>query len=115
MIISDTEGLIKDIEFAFILPFVAFVMAMINIRMTPRSKFNSLKFRLSLSFVIALFVWLLSSLLLEDKRVLIALWIASPVLYSFLYSLSCLLVVAAVIGLLYWKLRPEKWKDRGED
>jgi|SRR5271155_37762 len=111
MNVGDIHGLIKDIEFAFVLPFVGFVLAVINIRLTPRSRFNGLKLRLSLSFVLLLFASLFSVLMFQDRLVLTALWRCSPVGYSLLYSICALLIGAAIIGLITWKLRPERWKD----
>jgi hypothetical protein len=111
MNVAGIQELIKDVEFAFGLPLVGFVLALINIRMTRRSKFNPLKVRLSLSFVLVLFVCL-CVLMFQDRLVLINLWRCSPVMYSFVYCVIALLVVVAIIGLVYWKLRPGQWKDR---
>lgn len=115
MEIAGLNGLIKDVEFAFVLPFVGFVLALINIKMTPRSRFNQLKLRLSLSFVILLFVCLLSILLFQDRAVLKSLWQSSPLLYSLLYFIGTILVIGGLWGLVNWKLQPMMWrKDQQE-
>lgn len=111
MNVAGVQEVIKDIEFAFALPFVGFVLALINIKMTPRSKFNRLKLQLSLSFVLVLFVCLSSVLMFQDRVVLLALWESSPVIYSFIYSICVLSMVGALIGIIHWKLRPRQWKS----
>ncbi len=110
MIVAGVDGLMKDIEVCFVLPAAGLVVALINIRFTPRSKYNALKLRLFLIFDHFLFAFLLSSLLYQDHAVLRALWEENPVLYSFVYFLSGALTVAGVTSLVYWKLRPERWK-----
>lgn len=106
MNVAGVREVIKGIEFAFALPFVGFVLALINIKMTPRSKFNRLKLRLSLSFVLVLFVCLFCVLMFQDRLVLLALWGFSPVMYSFIYCVCILFLVGALIGIIHWKLRP---------
>lgn len=115
MITVDVYGLTQDVLVSFGLPALALVLASINIRFTPRSKYNALKLRLFLVFVLFLFVFLLSSLMYQDRAVLIALWQDNPVLYSLAYFLSGAVVIAGVAGLVYWKLRPELWRGKGAD
>lgn len=64
-----------------------------------------------LSFVLLLFVCLLSILMFQDGEVLVALWRESPILYSFVYAASAVFIVSGVAGLIYWKLRPKLWKQ----
>lgn len=108
-------GLIDDIAVSFMVPTVCLVLALINIRFTPRSKYNALKLRIFLVFVLFLFVFLLSSLMCQDRAVLKALWQDNPVLYSFAYFLSGAAVVAGVAGLVFWKLRPDLWRGKGRE
>lgn len=115
MIVPGIDGLIKDIEVSFVLPAVGFVLALMNIRFTPRSKYNALKLRIFLVFVLFLFVFLLSSLMYQDRAVLKALLQDNPVLYSFAYFTSGSLVVAGLAGLVHWKLRPELWRGKGRE
>src|ERR1039457_1636522 len=113
MIVAGVGGLIDDIAVSFAVPGVCLVLALMNIRFTPRSKYNALKLRIFLVFVLFLFVFLLSSLMYQDRAVLKALLQDNPVLYSFAYFTSGALVVAGLAGLVYWKLRPELWRGKG--
>lgn len=112
MNVVDVRGLLKDIQVAFVLPSVCFVMALINIRLSSPSKFSLLKFRLSLSFVLLLFVCALSVLMFQDRGVLMAIWRTSTVVYTFVYTICSLFIVGAVCWLIYWKLRPELWREK---
>jgi len=115
MIVTGIDGLIQDITVSFVLPAVGLVLALINTRFTPRSKYNALKLRLFLIFLLFLFVFLLTSLMYQDRAVLKALLQDNPVLYSFSYFTSGALVVAGLAGLVYWKLRPELWRGKGRE
>ena len=115
MIVPGMDGLIQDIEVSFGLPAVGFVLALINIRFTPRSKYNALKLRLFLIVVLLMFAYCVSSVISQDRAVLRALWQDNPVLCSFVYFLGGALVVAGVAGLVYWKLRPELWRGKGRE
>lgn len=112
MSIVDVRGLLKDIQVVFVLPSVCFVMALINIRLSSPSKFSLLKFRLSLSFVLLLFVCALSVLMFQDRGMLMAIWRTSPVEYTFVYSGCSFTIITAVAFLIYWKLRPELWRKK---
>jgi hypothetical protein len=115
MNITGIDGLIKDIEFSFALPSIVFVMALINIRLTPRSKYNGLKLRLVLIAVIIMFIYALGSLMFQDRSVLTAIWLASPIGYSCLYCACILILIAAIAGLINWKLRPARWANSAEN
>jgi glucose-6-phosphate-specific signal transduction histidine kinase len=112
MIIISVDGLIRDIEVSFGLPAIGFALALINIRFTPRSKFNALKLRFSLTFVLLLFAYLIGNLMYQDRAVLLSLWADSPILYSLVYTLSGVLVLTSIIAVYYWKLRPELWRRK---
>jgi len=111
VIVAGVDGLIQDIVVSFVVPTVCLVLALINIRFTPRSKYKALKLRLFLIFVLLFFAFLLSSLMYQDRAVLKALWLDNRVLYSFVYFLSGVLVLTGVSALIYCKLRPELWKE----
>jgi glucose-6-phosphate-specific signal transduction histidine kinase len=113
MITAGVDGLIKDIEVTFVVPAVVLLLALLNIRFTPRSKYNALKLRLFLIVVLLMFAYCVSSVISQDSTVLKSLWLGNPVLYSFVYLLSGTLVIAGISSLLYWKLRPQLW--RGKD
>ena len=113
MIVPGVGGLIDDIAVSFAVPAVGLVLALINIRFTPRSKYNALKLRIFLVFLLFLFAFLVSSLMYQDRAVLKALWQDNPILYSLVYLLNGALVVAGVAVLVYWKLRPELWRGNG--
>jgi hypothetical protein len=109
MTIAGVDGVIRDIEFAFVLPSVGYLMAQVNIRMRPQAKSNELWQRLSLSFVLLLLASLLAVFTFQDRAVFAAIWRTSPVAYSFIYSISGLLVAGGIAFLAYRKLRPELW------
>jgi uncharacterized membrane protein YidH (DUF202 family) len=111
MNIADLDGLLKDLEFTFGAPFVFFVLAMMNIRLTPRSRYSGLKLRLVLVVVIAFLVLGLGWTIFQDRDVLTTLLLTSPITYSCFYSVCILIVLAAIMGLIYWQLRPERWKN----
>lgn len=115
MIVAGIGGLIDDIAISFAVPAACLVLALINIRFTPRSKYNALKLRIFLVFVLFLFVFLLSGLMYQDRAVLKALWQHHPIFYSFAYFLSGALLVVGVAGLAYLKLRPELWRGKGRE
>ncbi len=114
MSIPGVDGLIEDLKVTFAVPAAGLIIALMNIRFTPRSKFNGLKLRLFLVFVLLLFATSLSVLMFQDRAVLKALWQSNPTLYSVVYLLSTVVVVIGVSALAYWKLRPAvwTWKDR---
>lgn len=114
MDVPGVTGLLEDIKVAFVLPIVGFCMFWILLKVTPRSKFNALLRRLSLMFVLALFVVVLSALMFQDRAVLIALWMQNPLLYSCVYALFGVVVVSGLAVLCYSKLRPNLWR-RGPD
>lgn len=112
MNVGSVDGLIEDIKMAFGLPALGFVMFSIITRLTPHSKVNALMQRLSLVFVILLFVTALSVLMFQDRDELIAIWRTSPLIYTFVYSICSLIIIAAIACLTYWKLRPELWSRK---
>jgi hypothetical protein len=85
---------------------------LINVRLSSPSKFNLLKIRLSLIFVLLLFSCTLSVLMFQDRGVLIAIWRTSSVVYTFVYTVFTLFIIVAVGFLIYWKLRPELWRKK---
>ena len=113
MDVSGVTELLEDIKVAFVLPIVGFIMFWILLKVTPRSKFNAVLRRLSLIFVLALFVVVLSTLMFQDRSVLIALWTQNPLLFSSVYALFSVVVATGIAVLCYSKLRPSFWKCRG--
>ena len=112
MITAGVDGLIKNIEVTFVVPAVVLLLALLNIRFTPRSKYNALKLRLFLIVVLLMFAYCVSSVISQDSAVLKALWQDNPILYSFVYSLSSILLLIGIAALVYWKLRPELWRRK---
>lgn len=108
-------GLAEDIGVSFGLPILFMSLALVNITISSRRRYAGLKLRLSLIFSIALFTYLILSLLFQDRLVLSAIWHSGPVLYSFVYSVAGVSVLVGVVGLAYWKLRPELWRGGDED
>lgn len=106
---SGVNGLIEDIRAGFLLPGIGLVIALINIRFTRDRRVRAERLRIALSILLVLFLVFLSALLLRDRSVLVALWNESPALYSFVYSISCVFVIAGVAAVVHWKLRPKLW------
>jgi hypothetical protein len=63
-----------------------------------------------LAFSIAIFLYLICSLMFQDRLVLVSLWQSDRVLYSFVYFAAGLLTLAGLGVLVYWKLRPDLWR-----
>jgi uncharacterized membrane protein YcjF (UPF0283 family) len=112
MNVPGVNGLIGDIEFAFGLPIVVYLMFLLNLKFGRYGRFKALLQRLSLTFVLLLFATDLIWLMLQDRTVLKALWQENSVFYSLAYSVSSVLVIAGVAALAYWKLRPELWRRK---
>jgi len=111
MNIPGVDGLIQDIEAPFVLLGIALVIMTVNSRMARHSKSYLLTTRLVLICMFMSFVAMLCALLYQDRAVLIAIWGQNPVFYSLAYVLGGVLVVAMVAALVYWKLRPELWRE----
>ena len=112
MQVGNVNGLIGDVKVAFVLPIVAFVVFTVVTKFTPHSKVNALMQRLSLVFVLLLFMFLLSALMFQDRGELVAIWRSSPIAYTFVYAICSLIVVAIIACLTHWKLRPELWSRK---
>jgi hypothetical protein len=110
MDVAGISGLMEDIGVSFGLPLFFLGLALANIRLSSRRKYAGLKLRLSLVFSIALFAYLISSLLFQDRFVLGAIWKENPVLFSLVYAVGSILVLAGIAGVAYWKLRPTLWQ-----
>jgi len=110
MDIAGIGGFAEDIGVSFGLPILFICLALANIRISSRRKYAGLKLRLSLIFSIALFAYLFTSLMLQDRTVLAAIWQDNPVLYSFVYFVGGVLILAGIVALAYWQLRPALWR-----
>ena len=112
MNIAGVDGLIKDIEFAFGLPAVAYFMFLLNIKFSRYGKRKALMQRLSLIVVLLLFSIGLSTLMFQDRAVLIAVWEQNSILYSLVYLIASVLVITGISTLIYFELRPERWRQK---
>jgi len=115
MNIEGLPGLLKDVEFSFILPSVGYLMVVLNVKYSRSSRFDTLILRIGLSFCLLLFLCGFISLMIQDRAVLATLWHSSPVLYSLLYTLSCLIIIGAIAYLVSAKLRPSLWTVRNPE
>jgi uncharacterized membrane protein YcjF (UPF0283 family) len=115
MDIPGIDGLIQDIEAPFVILAICLLLMYFNSRMARPSKFYLLNFRLVLSFFLLGFIAMLCALMYQDRAVLIALWEKNPVVYSLIYLMSCIFVIAVVAALAFWKLRPELWKLKNDE
>jgi NADH:ubiquinone oxidoreductase subunit 2 (subunit N) len=104
------DGLIEDICVSFGLPILFLCLALANIKFSSRRKFNGLKMRLSLTFAITLFAYLICTLMFQDRAVLEAISHRNPVFYLLVYSVAGVLIFVSIGALAYWKLRPELWR-----
>jgi hypothetical protein len=115
MNVPGVNDLIRDIEFAFGLPTVVYIMFLINLRFGRYARFKPLMQKLSIVFVLLLFsidlIWLMS----QDRTVLKALWQGNPVFYSLAYCVGGVSVLTGVAALAYWKLRPELWRRKDQE
>ncbi len=111
-------GLVEDICVSFGLPLLFICLALANISISKsrgNRKHAGLKLRLSLIFSIALFTYLICSLMFQDRLLLAAIWQANPVLYSIVYSVAVFFVLCGVLALGYWQLRPGLWRRNEND
>lgn len=111
MTVAGVSGLMEDIGVSFGLPLCFLCLALTNIRLSSRRRYAGLKLRISLIFSIALFLYLLPSLMLQDRCVLKAIWKGNPQLFSFLYAVGVAVVLGGIAGLVYWRLRPNLWRQ----
>jgi hypothetical protein len=114
MSIHSVDGLITDIEAPFQLLAVALVFLFINSKMSRQTQFYLLTFRLAMCLIIFGFLVMLGMITWQDRSTLIALWEQHPFLYSLVYPLFWVLVLAGVAAIAYWKLRPELWRNEDE-
>jgi hypothetical protein len=112
MNISGVDGLVQDIGVSFGLPVVGFVMFTFMTRTILEGKIRALTQRLSLIFLLLLFAYLISSLMYQDRAVLIAIWSQNPILFFSAYSIGVLLVIAVISVLVYFRLRTKLWQHR---
>jgi heme A synthase len=110
---KDMVKLIEDLQAAILIPGIGLGITLVNVRLTRDRQSRDLKLRVMLSFLLALFLVLLGAAVVQNRVALAELWSADPTLYSFVYVGSCVVVIACVGFVFYWKLRPQLWK-RGE-
>lgn len=110
MDVAGISGLMEDIGVSFGLPLFFLGLALANIRISSRRKYAGLKLRVSLVFSITLFAYLICSLMFQDRFVLGTIWKQNPILYSLVYAIGSVLVLAGIAALVYSKLRPALWR-----
>ena len=111
MPVPGTAGLLKDIEFALLLPLLGFGGLAVNAMISQKTGFTPRKQRIALTFCLLLFGFCLI-VIVQNRSVLAALWRSAPLYYSVVYAVCGLGTGALVAGLIYWKLRPSLWKKR---
>jgi amino acid transporter len=115
---TDVARLVGDICVSFGLPLLFICLALANIAISStrgNRKYARLKLRLSLAFSIAVFLYLICSLMFQDRFVLMSLWQRNRVFYSLVYSAAGFLTFAGLGMLVYWKLRPDLWRQNDEE
>jgi hypothetical protein len=112
MDVPGVDGLIEDIKMSIWIPAVTFILFSLAERLTPHARENTVTRKLPLIFVILLFAIGFSTLMFQDRAVLLALWEESPILYSLVYPIAGALIIAGIGALAYWKLRPELWRRK---
>lgn len=114
MSVAGIAGLVEDIGVSLGLPLLFLCLAFANIKLSSKRKHSGLKMRASLTFAIALFAYLIGTLMFQDRSVLMTLWQRNPILYSLAYIASGVVVLAGVGALVNWKLRPTLWRNDHE-
>jgi uncharacterized membrane protein YcjF (UPF0283 family) len=109
MILVGEIELLKDLEFVVGLPVLTFFGLALNAKMSQKTGFTPQKQRLALLFSLGLFVFCTITIV-QDRRVLVDLWLSSPLLYSVVYAVSVLVVLGGIGFLIYSKLRPSLWR-----
>lgn len=100
-----------DLKFAYGFPVLAFIMFAVNRRLSRKSRFNPLLLRISLAFCLLLFVVVLSTLIYQDREAAAYLWSTASLPELLLYIALGLATLLLPIALVYWKLRPNRWKS----
>jgi hypothetical protein len=108
----DVDGLILDIKVAFGLPAVVFALYWVLCKLTPHAKIGPWLDRLFLSLVLLGFAVLMTTLMYQDSAVLKALWRGNPLLYSLVYAVSCVVIVAGLGTIAFFQLRPALWQRK---
>ena len=108
----DANRLTQDLEASLGLPILAFFMSLKYTGLNPRNNRAALRQRLVFVFLLALFAYMFVELMYQDRAVVVALWEQNPVEYTLIYSVVYLLTLAGIFALIYFKLRPELWRDK---
>jgi amino acid transporter len=104
------KKLAGDIEFCFVVPILTLCFGLANSRLPWNRSDSAFRMRLILTLAILLFTFSICTVLVQDRAILANLWQMSPVLYSFVYSVGCALLLVGIGALVYWKLRPKLWR-----
>jgi cell division protein FtsL len=67
--------------------------------------------RLALSLATLLFLFTICTLMIQDRAILVDLWLGSSILFSLVYLIGIVSCSLGVIWLIHWKLRPALWRD----
>jgi hypothetical protein len=115
MILSEIDKVLRDIEAPFILLVMTVTMLFMNRKITRPSISHPLTTPLALVFMLLGFITMLSALIYQDRSIFLSLWKHNPVLYSFLYLLGAVFVVAVVVSIFFWKVMPKLWRRKQND
>lgn len=80
--------------------------------MLPQNRADSgFRTRLVLTLALLFVLFAVFTVIIQDRVILIKLWQGSPILYSFMYSIACVLGIIGIGALFLWKLRPKLWRE----
>lgn len=81
--------------------------------MLPQNRADSrFRTRLVLALALLFVLFAIFTVVIQDRVILTNLWQGNPILYSFLYSIACVLAILGVGALFQWKLRPKLWREK---
>jgi hypothetical protein len=101
---ADQSKLIYDVAACFGIPWVIFIMFQVNIVLSSQRSNILLKRRLSLVFCIVGLIFLLATIMFQDRNILMLTWTAEPILLL-AAVVGCVAVFGGTLAfsIFYWK------------
>ena len=118
MIYQSAVGISKladDAEVLLVAPILFLCFGLGNAMLPRNSAENGFRTRLVLALALLFFIFAICTVIIQDRAILSNLWLKSPALYSFMYSLASALGILGFGALFYWKLRLKLWRRRGHE
>jgi hypothetical protein len=102
--------LLDDIGASLIAPVLFLCLGFGNSRLPYNRWDRDFRMKLTLTFSIVLFLFTICVIMIQDRLLLVDLWKARPIFYSFVYLVFSSLMVVGLISVIHWKLRPRLWR-----